>query len=474
MSMQNLTFEHGITIIATIILVALVGVYSARQVKSSSDFATAGRRAGWQIVAGTILGTFVGGACTVGSAQMAYQYGLSAWWYTIGAGFGCLGLGVIFGKRLWESNAKTVPEILSFEFGGTARLCSSIIVTLALFVNIIPQVLSAIALLLSMFKITAAFATIIGVGLMIVYVVFGGIWGAGLAGLTKVLLILGSVSVVGGVVFTQAGGVSGFQNMHPAFPWYSLAGTKGLASGVAGAMSAIIGIMSTQTYIQAIMSAKGVRTGRLGAIASFIVIPCVGFISTMIGLYMRHQFPDIEPATAFPMFVLTFINPWFGGVILATLLISVVGTGAGVTLGISTILSNDIFKKYLKPDATDKQVLAMSRILIVVVLMATVAFISDNLKSSILGWSILSMGLRGTAAFLPLIAALFLKGRIYRPAGIAAMILGPAAVLGWNIILPKSTFDPLYVGLAVGVVCIVAGLLKGKEKEALTIGRQMS
>lgn len=186
---------------------------------------------------------------------------------------------------------------------------------------------------------------------------------------------------------------------------------------------------------------------------------------------MRYHFPDIAPATAFPLFILTYINPWFGGVILATLLLVVIGSGAGLALAIGTILTNDIFKKHIKPDATNKQLLAVSRIMIIVILVTTLVIASGNVKSSILGWSILSMGLRGSAAFLPLIAALFLKGRIYQPAGIAAIFMGPATVLGWHLFMPKSHVEPLFVGIMVGLVCILVGFLKGKDKTSLNVGK---
>lgn len=127
---------------------------------------------------------------------------------------------------------------------------------MALFLNLMPQVLSAFALLTSMLKIGAVAAMVTGVGLMIIYVVFGGVWGVGYAGLVSNLLKYASMCLIAVVVATQAGGVSGFLDMFPVFPWFSLLG-NGLASGIAIAMSAMIGIMSSQTYIQYVLSAKG-------------------------------------------------------------------------------------------------------------------------------------------------------------------------------------------------------------------------
>lgn len=74
-----LTSQHIISVIFTLALVTAVGIYSGRKVKSSSDFSIGGKKANWPIVAGTIIGTLVGGSSTIGTAQMAYLYGFSAW-----------------------------------------------------------------------------------------------------------------------------------------------------------------------------------------------------------------------------------------------------------------------------------------------------------------------------------------------------------------------------------------------------------
>lgn len=462
--MQNLLMGHIISIVATLLLVALVGIYSGRKVKSAADFSTAGKKAGWTIVGGTIVGTLVGAASTVATSQMAFLYGFSAWWYTLGSGTGCLLLGVFMTKQLWNSNAKTVPEILSREYGNTASVCCSIIVCIALFLSVIPQVLALSALLSSMLKIGLIVATIISILLMIVYVVFGGVWGTGLAGVLKIILLYFSVILAGIVVTVQAGGVSGFQSMFPPFPWFSLWG-KGVMSGLAGFVSAIIGVLSSQTYVQAVMSGKNVKAGRIGAVASFILIPPIGFVSVLIGLFMRYHFPEIASASAFPLFILHYINPWIGGIILATILISVIGTGAGVTLGISTILTNDLYKKLYKPKATDMELLKVSRIFIVLVLAATFIFTYGNLKSVMLKWTFLSMGLRGTAAFLPLVFALFLKGKVNKQAAILAMTVGPIGVLVWKIFNSVSKIDPVYIGIIIGAICMCIGLFVGRGKE---------
>ena len=61
-----------------------MSLLSSRKVKDARSFTTGGRAGSW-MVCGAILGTLVGGQSTIGTAQLAFSFGLSAWWFTIGA-----------------------------------------------------------------------------------------------------------------------------------------------------------------------------------------------------------------------------------------------------------------------------------------------------------------------------------------------------------------------------------------------------
>ena len=74
-----LTLPTVMGLLAALLLVALTGVYAGKQVKSAGDF-TSGGNMGAAMIAGSLMGTLVGGASTIGTAQLAFTYGFSAWW----------------------------------------------------------------------------------------------------------------------------------------------------------------------------------------------------------------------------------------------------------------------------------------------------------------------------------------------------------------------------------------------------------
>ncbi|HYE81756.1 MAG TPA: sodium:solute symporter family protein [Clostridia bacterium] len=451
----------GITF--TLVLIIMIGAYSGRLIKTAGDFSHGGRKAGRGIIAGTIMGTLVGGASTIGTAQLAFLYGFSAWWFTLGAGIGCLILAFFFTGPLYKSNKETVPQILAEEFGPIARPISSIFVSIGTFINIIAQILSAAALLTSIFNIGPTTASIISIILMSAYVIFGGVLGVGLVGIAKLILLYISVVAGGIIAITMGGGPEQFAIAFPSYPYFSLFGRGVWVDGAAG-FSLILGALSTQTYIQAVLSAKNLKEAKMGSLISGILTPPIGLAGIFIGLFMKMKHPDMNPTSAFPAFVLESMNPWLGGVVLATLLVTVIGTGAGLSLGISTMFTKDIYINYLSKNADDKKQLQISRLVIVITLVLALLFTAGNAKSLILKWSFMSMGLRGATVFVPFCVALFLKGKVKSNYAVASMVISPLSVMLGKLILPQS-FDPLFLGIGISFLLMFLGTIVSEEAQ---------
>lgn len=451
----HLTHIHLIGMILTLLLIASVGIYTGGKIRSASDFSVGGRKANSALIAGIIMGTLVGGASTVGTAQLAFKYGFSAWWFTLGGGVGCLFLGLFLAYPLRESTLETVPQFLAQCYGNAAEPLAGIFNSLGMFFNVVGQVLAAVALLTATLDIPPLMAAVISVILIICYVSFGGIWGAGIIGIIKLVLIYISMMAAGILALNMAGGFISLKSAFPAYPWFSLFG-RGYNKDLAAGFSMLLGIISTQTYIQAIFSGKNVNSSRWGAFISAIMIPPIGLAGIFVGLYMRMNYPDINPVEALPLFVLRYFDPWMAGIIIGTLLIAVIGTGAGLALGIGTILAG-IYRAYISPGISDKKQLQLIRLIIVFTMLLTLIFITGRLNDLILKWSFLSMGLRGAAIAFPLLGAIFLKDKIYPQAGIIAIAIGPTAVLLWQIIFPDGC-EPLYVGLIASFIILIFGI----------------
>ena len=469
--MQSIASGHILGMAATLLVIVGFGVYAGSRVKSERDFSGSSRKAGAVVVAGAIMGTLVGGASTVGTAQLAFQFGLDGWWFTLGAGIGCLALGTIMLKPIYSSNKSTIPQYLVESYGAAIGPITSVFTCLGIFLNCLAQGLSAVALLTSVLHVTPAVAMLICIVLVFAYVLAGGFEGTGIVGTVKLLLLYLATIAAGGIAVYQFGGPSQIYRAFPdKFPWFSLFG-RGFSMDFAAGFSLLVGVLSTQTYIQAVLSAKSFRDARLGALISAMLIPPVGLGGILVGLYMRAHaadFPGLKSADVLPTFILHFMPPVLAGVVLATLLVAVIGTWAGLNLGVSTMLTRDIYVRFINPGANDKKALAVQRIFIVCLCVLACIFVSSNIGGLILGFSFLSMGLRGCTVLFPLLGAVFFKGFVTPTAGVFAAVLGPTTDFLWHCWYPKGP-DPLYPGLIASAGAMILISLAARREKAVNV-----
>lgn len=156
------------------------------------------------------------------------------------------------------------------------------------------------------------------------------------------------------------------------------------------------------------------------------------------------------------------------GVILGTLFIAVVGTGAGLALGISSILNNDIVKRVTHKFDDPRKESWLSKVWIVAVL-ALACCMSTGSGGHHFAVAFMSMGLRGAVVFLPLCAALWLPGRIDRKFAMASIIIAPICVLLFGTVFSSLiSFDSLFIGILASLIIMGIGLAAGRKKPQLS------
>lgn len=456
-----ITVVHLASILITLFVVSAIGVYSVRYVKNSRDFAVGSRSMGPVLVAAAMIAGFVGGTSIIGTAQMAFHYGVSGIWFTLGAGISCLIAGLFLARPLREAEVDTIPQFLQRAYAGPVGAWASLFISLGMYIQIIAQLLAAIPLLTLLLPLTSLQAGAVALALIICYVIFGGFWGTSLVGLLKTALLCLSLFAAGMAGFGLIGGWPGLRAAFPPEPWFSMF-PHGVAAELAAGFSVVVGFVSTQAYLQPIFASKNVRAARAGAFLTAVLVPLIGAASVLVGMFMRVRAPLIDPGQAVPRFVLEYLPPWLGGVALATLFISLIVTGASLLLGVSIMFTQDVYRKFFRHLAGDRELLIVSRALIFLLAVAALFFTYTNVNSLILKWAFLSMTLRGVTVFLPLLGAIFFREKIHPRAGLLAVAIAPAAALAWAVAFPGG-IDPFYPGIALSAAFLAGGIFRAKS-----------
>jgi len=497
-----LTAAHIIGIILTVGLLLAVSILSGRQVKDARSFTTGGTSGSW-MVCGAMMGTLMGGQSTIGTAQLAFSYGISAWWFTIGAALGGVLLAVFYAGPIRRSGCTTLLQIVAREYGRKAETVGSLLFLIGIFISIVAQVLSSSAMIGSLFRLPMLWAAIIAAALVMLLVLFGGIRSAGAGGIVKLILLYTCSMIAGGVVLYLAGGLGGlYSDIETAYASPTLAEFNGLTDiesihhryanllargplkDLGGCLSLMLGVVTTQTYAQCIWSGATTQKARRGALLCSFFIPFIGAACTLIGMYMRgHYVTAAELATlqeagenlpvgigvidnsaqAFPAFVLGHMPAWLGGIVLGAMLINVLGAASGLSLGAATIVVRDVVENLrtfiaskVKTVPTHSQLSTLTQTRLSIVAILAIAVLVANLFNGafINDLGFLSLGLRAVALLFPLSFALWLPGRFNARAVLLSMPIGTAAMLlGKAFDLPG---DPVYYGLAASLIVIVS------------------
>ncbi len=422
------------------------------------------------VAIGLLMGSVVGGSSTIGTAQLAFTYGMSAWWFTLGACFGCVILTGVFYEPVRRSGSPTLVGVISLRYGSRAGTVASVLNSLGMFINILSQLLSCSAVVLVLFPGAGSVLPLLaGAAVMAVYVVIGGARGAGSVGILKTVLLYSSMLACGIIACRGLGGVSGIFGAFAALRAetgrnYASLFCRGAGIDLGAGASLILGIITTQTYVQALLLTGSRRDARISGYVSAALAAALGVMGIIVGLYMRVTVPDpagFSTKTALTEFILRYsgMPDLLSGICLGTLFISSVGTGAGLALGISTVIDRELIGC-----GRDH-----SRVLILAVLLAAVTVSCLPIGDVILKFAFMSMGLRGCTVFVPLCMGLWCEKKIGERYVIASILISSSITFLLGALDTAGTLalpcDPVFIGVAVSLAVMLAGLFAGAGKK---------
>ncbi|MDR1050971.1 MAG: sodium:solute symporter family protein [Deltaproteobacteria bacterium] len=334
------------------------------------NYLLAGRNLPASLVTVMLVGLAVGGASTVGVAETAYTRGFSAGWYNAAWGAGGIFVGLFVARHLRRMSVKTIPQLMGIMFGPWTRFLSVVCQLLVMISITALQYVAGGSILTALLPDVFTFnqGMLASAAVFIVITLFGGYWASGLTNLINVAAIYLGIIIALWASLNQFGGVETLLARLPeSNPGFSLVEGLGLAS-VVGYMAVMITMATTtQAVSQICFASKDERTARNGfLIGGFLILPA-GFLCAVFGLLAAANFPGLEKASmALPKLV-TSLSPAVGGIFLASLWAADISTAVGLLMGCSTLVLEDVVKKFYKKPLEDASEVFVSRVVVLVV-----------------------------------------------------------------------------------------------------------
>lgn len=454
---MTVTLMQLAMMVATIGIIIGAGIWSAGRIKSSESFSLNGRKASAGMVAGAIAGSCIGGGATIGTSQMAFTFGISAWWFTIGIGTGFLLMGMFFARRFRESGRETITQLLIDTYGSGSGPVASLISSCGIFFAAVASVLPAIHIISQLLSTTVYTASAILFFLIIVYIYFGGIKGASVSGLLKSVILW---LMLFAICITAGRGLLKVDSIENIIPHGLDLFAQGIWMPLENVISMSAGLLCAQNYAQAIFSAKDVKAARTGCFAAAALSLPVGIPCIMASMYMKANHPEVSPIMALPEFALHHLPEPLSGVTLGVLIIALISSIAGLTLGISTLLTRDIWTRLFRLSG-NSEILRANRLSVIMISVLTITFSLCHLESQVLTWNLLALALRA-GVFIPLVLALY-RIKLLPPLWAVPTMLTGTLAAGIAKPVLHTGIPPLFLGFAVALLMIAMANLAGQH-----------
>lgn len=442
---------------AYILTIFVISLYAQRRsAGSATNYVLAGRQLTTPLITVSIVGLAVGGASTIGVAEQAYKVGLSAGWYTTAWGIGAIVMGMVVAKKYRQLNITTIPELLGRHYdnkGMVAGISCQILIQLVIMsLQYVAGGSILCALMPEFFTFTTGMLTSAAVFIGITTI--GGMWSASLSNLLNVSLKYIGIILATIISVTHSGGFSSIQAQLPAnIPFMSFFDGVGVMGILTWIIVLVTVNLSLQSIIQISLGAKDVQTARRGFIIGGLMMLPIGFVSALLGVIARTMFPDVSPALALPMTIMS-LNPVLAGLTLAALWAADVSTACNLLLSSATLFSQDIYKKFINPTVSDKQFLLVTKSSVVVLGLLTL-MLAMTISGII---NTLMIGLSLTAAFSAIVLfTLFAPGLCRKNSAFNTIMTGVVVLVLWQTV-PASHIVPHVIYLE-WICCLGSFLL---------------
>ena len=407
-----------------IILVA-VGAVIGRKAKSASDFFVGGRKFGAGLLFTSLIAANLGAGSTVGVSALAYTHGVSAWWWIGSAGIGSLILAYIVGPKIWrisrEKNYYTLSDYLDDRYSRAFSGLISVMMaagTLALFAG---QLLGIAWILEVAAGIPKEHGVIIGAVVTTLYFAAGGLLSSAVVNIVEVAVILAGFLVAVPYALSYAGGIEGIKSA-VSNPGYFDAFGMGAGAIIGYIVMLVPSFFISPGLIGKVFAAKDEKSVKTGTALNGLVQLAFAVIPVIIGMCAGACLPGLSRADLALPSAMKEMMPFFAASLaLAGIFAAEVSTADTVLYMLAGSITNDIYKRFMNPGISDKNLLRLSRI--VTIICGVVGVILALRLESIISALTIFYSLMSVSLSAPLLFGLF-TSRANNAGAVMSAVLG--------------------------------------------------
>ncbi|MEO8298927.1 MAG: sodium:solute symporter family protein [Burkholderiales bacterium] len=460
-----------LTLVFMYLLVTIaIGLWAAKRVKNTADFAIAGRHLPLVMIITTTFATWFGSETVLGIPARFVQSGLNGIVEDpFGAGSCLIIVGLFFAAKLYRMTLLTISDYYRERYGRTVEVACSLIIILSYLGWVSAQVtaLGLVFNLLSAGAISVPLGMVIGTASILAYTLFGGMWSVAVTDFIQMIILVVGLSIIAVFAANQAGGadkVIALAQSKDLFKFLPAPDFNQVVGFIAAAITMMLGSVPQQDVFQRVMSAKDVKAATHGPVIGgicyilFAFVPM--FLVTSALIIMPEQAAALiadDPQKVIPTLVMEKMPFAMQVLFFGALLSALKSTASATLLAPSVTFVENIWRQFF-PRLGDRQELWTMRIAVLIfsacVCTYAIALQGTSIYEMVSGaYQVTLVG-----AFVPLLAGLYWR-RATTQGAVYSIGLG---VLTWGLFLAtpaRELFPAQLAGFIMAGVGMVAGSL---------------
>jgi solute:Na+ symporter, SSS family len=471
-----------LTLVVFYLLITIaIGLWAAKRVKNTADFAIAGRHLPLAMIVTTTFATWFGSETVLGIPAKFVAGGLnSVVEDPFGAGTCLILVGLFFAAKLYKMTLLTISDYYRERFGRGIEVAASLIIILSYLGWVSAQVtaLGLVFNVLSAGAISPPAGMVLGTVSILAYTLFGGMWSVAVTDFVQMIILVAGLFILAVFAGNQAGGadkVVALAVSKDLFRFWPEPTTRDILFFVAASITMMLGSIPQQDVFQRVMSAKDVKAATRGPVIGgicyilFAAVPM--FLVTSALIIMPEQTAALlkdDPQKVLPTLVLERMPFVMQVLFFGALLSAIKSTASATLLAPSVTFVENIWRQFF-PRQSDRHELRTMRIT-VLLFSAFVCTYAISLQGKPI-YEMVSGAYQVTlvGAIVPLAAGLYWK-RATTQGAVFSMVLG---LLAWLVFLATPAGEAFPAQLA-GILMAVLGMLIGSLGPQAVANRQGS
>ncbi len=440
----------------------LLGIYSTRFIKTSTDFCLAGRNLSLLLCSSTMFSTWFGAETVIGAPAEFLQHGvLGIIEDPLGTSLCFILIGLLFAKRVYSLNIITIVDLFKIKYGVSIEKVSAVFMILSYIGWISAQLLAMAIIIKIIFNFPITYGIAISSSIVCFYTICGGMWSISINDFIQTIVIIVGLIIIFIYIYYFKEPYQTIINQAPEnffqiTPEFKL---NNWIKYIVAWLTVGLGSIPQQDVFQRIMSARTEKIAIYSSYISGFLYLTVGILPLLISfafLYTDTTLQGLPYDQVLLQAILNNSNNFIKIIFFGALLSAIMSSASGAILAPATIIGENIIKPMF-PNLSDNNFLKILRLSVLVTVVASALYTmhSPSVYLLVSESSVISL----VSLFVPMVAALYWK-KTSTLGAYLSIILGPIVwLLGLYLGFEESS-------VLLGLFASFIGMLLGNLRQA--------